>query len=134
MKDSTIDDLKLRLEAINQDLEVLNMEKKAILSLIAIHEGKPLNSNSSRPKRKISVSSSSISSKVIDAIIELVNIKGQPVTNKEILEYIEQKNISLGNTIDKATSLAAILSAEVRKRDGNERLLKVSRGIFDIKR
>jgi hypothetical protein len=134
MKTSTFDDLKLRLEAIDKDLEIMNVEKKAILSLIAIHEGRPFNSNFSKSKRKTSISSSSISSIVIDAIIELVNLKGQPVSNKEILDYIEQKDISLGNTQDKATSLAAILSAEVRKQNGNERLIKVSRGIFDVKR
>jgi repressor of nif and glnA expression len=69
--------------------------------------------------------------RVVDAIIELIHASGRQVTSKEILEHLEERGTSLGNTKNKPAMLAAMLSQETMKKSA--RLRKVARGVFDIK-
>jgi hypothetical protein len=67
----------------------------------------------------------------VDAAIELVYKIGRHVTNEEVLVFVEEKKISLGNTADKAHAIGAILSQECEKKSA--RLKRVARGVYDIK-
>lgn len=125
MSNISIEDLRERLEALERERELLT-------SLIAIYEGQPVENNSNKAQYKPTPTSFSIAGRVVDYVIELIHIKGRQVNSKEALEYLEEKGVSLGDTKNKPASLAAILSAEIKKRNG--RLRKVTRGVFDIKK
>lgn len=124
MDTSYIDNLKKRLEIIDK-------EREMILSLISFYEGNPSENNLSQNNFKVTSTSHSVRGRVVDFTIELIHKNGRQVTNREILEYLEKKGVSLGNTKNKQTSLAAILSAEIKKKSA--RLRKITRGVFDLK-
>jgi hypothetical protein len=125
MSKISIDDLRTRLEALEKEREYL-------MGLISIYEGEPIENNSSSTSHKITPTSFSVAGRVVDSIIELIHSKGRQVSSKEILAYLDQKGVSLGDTKNKPASLAAILSAEMKKK--SVRLKKVARGVFDIKK
>ncbi|MBI1806794.1 MAG: hypothetical protein HYR76_07075 [Ignavibacteria bacterium] len=122
----SLEDLKARLESLKQ-------EEEALERLIAVYEGQPID-NSSIPKvpYKSITTSFSVAGRLVDSIVELIHQKGRQVSSKEILEYINEKGVSLGDTKNKPGTLAAILSQEVAKK-GTARLRKVARGVFDLK-
>ncbi|MGD8306638.1 MAG: hypothetical protein PVF17_08290 [Ignavibacteria bacterium] len=124
MSNISINDLKLRLEALEK-------EREHLLALIAIYEGQPIEDNSSKNQFKSTPTSFSVAGRVVDSIIELIHNKSRQVSSKEILDYLEEKGVSLGDTKNKPATLAAILSQEVKKKGA--RLKKVARGVFDIK-
>lgn len=49
----------------------------------------------------------------------------------EILAYVDEKKLSLGDTKNREASLAAILSQEIVKKSA--RLRRVERGVYDLK-
>ena len=122
----SLEDLKARLETLKQ-------EQEALERLIAVYEGQPVQSPSESrfPPLHHSVKSFSVSGRIVDAVIELIHKTGRQVGNKEILEYIEERGISLGDTQNKQATLAAVLSQEVAKKSA--RLRKVARGVFDVR-
>ena len=123
---------KISTEDLKSRLEALDKERDAILALIAIYDGEPIENNSaSSTQHRITPTSFSVAGRVVDSIIELIHAKGRQVSSKEILVYLEQKGVSLGDTKNKPASLAAILSAEMQKK--SVRLRKVARGVFDLK-
>ena len=117
-----------RLESLEARLKELDEERDAIEKLIAIWRGQPAHSKLSST---ITATSYSVRGRVVDAIIELIHKMGKQVGNKEILEHLAERGISLGDTKNKEASLAAILSQEVKKKSA--RLRKVARGVYDIK-
>lgn len=120
------------LEELKKRLEIIDREREAIVNLIAVYEGNP---NEDYVKNKIVKStptSFSVRGRVVDSIIELIHKYGRQVSNKEIMDYLDQKGVSLGDTKNKQASLAAILSAETKKKSA--RLRKITRGVFDIKK
>lgn len=122
----------ISVEVLKERLAELDKEREALSNLIALYEGEPIENNSSpQSQHRITPTSFSVAGRVVDSIIELIHTKGRQVSSKEILEYLEQKGVSLGDTKNKPASLAAILSAEMKKKSG--RLRKVARGIFDLK-
>lgn len=120
------------LEELKKQLEILEKEREAILNLVSLYEGNTVETYSSNTLPKTTPTSYSFRGRVVDAIIEFIHKTGRQVNSKEILDYLEQKGISLGNTKNKQASLAAILSAEIQKKSA--RLRKVARGVFDIKK
>jgi hypothetical protein len=121
----SLDDLKARLE-------VLSQEKEALERLIAVYEGNPIPVSSiAATSLRNPPTSFSVRGRVVDAIIELIHKQGRQVSNKEILEYLDDRGISLGDTKNKPAMLAAMLSQETAKKSA--RLRKVARGVFDIK-
>jgi len=119
-----LEDLKARREAIEH-------EKDALDRLIAIYEGSPVPANSTPQAHRPAPTSFSVRGRVVDAIIELIHASGRQVSSKEILAYLEERGISLGDTKNKSAMLAAMLSQETTKKSA--RLRKIARGVFDIK-
>jgi hypothetical protein len=119
-----LEDLKARREALEQ-------EKEALDRLIAIYEGSPVTTSSTPQAHRNAPTSFSVRGRVVDAIIELIHASGRQVSSKEILEHLEERGTSLGNTKNKPAMLAAMLSQETMKKSA--RLRKVARGVFDIK-
>jgi hypothetical protein len=114
------------LQTLEAKLKQLDEQREALLKLIAFEHGEKISTRTSPP-----VTSSSISGRVVSAIIELIHKNGRQVRTEEILAYIEEKKLSLGDTKNKEASLAAILSQEVTKKSA--RLRRVERGVYDIK-
>jgi hypothetical protein len=115
------------LQALEEKLKQLDEQREALLKLIAF-EGGDVAVN--RPSKNIT-STSSISGRIVNAVIELIHKNGRQVRTEEILACIEEKKLSLGDTKNKEASLAAILSQEVAKKSA--RLRRVERGVYDLK-
>ncbi len=118
------------LEALEARLKEIDEEGEAIRKLIAIWKGQPI-SESTPTRAKILSNTFSVRGRAVNAVIELIHKNGRQVTNDEILNFIEEKGISLGDTKDKQASLAAILSQETAKKSA--RLRRVARGVYDLK-
>jgi hypothetical protein len=56
---------------------------------------------------------------------------GRSVTNEEVLEFVKEKNIDMGKTVDKVRAIGAILSQECEKKSA--KLKRVARGVYDVK-
>lgn len=126
----TLETLKKHKEELEKEIERLQDELNLTEEMIAGREGRPTEINeASLPK--ITAKSYSVTGRVVDATIELIHKVKKQVGNKEILDYLEEKGVSLGDTKNKQAMLAAILSQEVRKKSA--RLKKVTRGVYDIK-
>jgi len=126
----------ISLDVLRARLEALNQEKDALERLISIYEGQPVNDplssmSSSTNHHRSTPPSFSIRGRVVDSIIELIHKQGRQVSSREILENLEEKGISLGDTKNKPAMLAAMLSQETTKKSA--RLRKIARGVFDIK-
>ena len=124
---------QISLESLKVRLEAINKERDALLTLIAVYEGQPIQEHDERLQHIVNSSPTSftVRGRVVDAIIELIHKVGRQVTSKEVLEHLEEGGVSLGNTKNKQAMLAAMLSQEVVKKSA--RLRKVARGVFDIK-
>jgi uncharacterized protein YjbK len=118
----TVEMLEARRKELQEELELLD-------KMLAIRKGHSIDTPAFA--QKITAKSYSVRGRVVDAAIELIHNSGRQVGNQEILDYLEKKGISLGDTKNKKAMLAAILSQEVRKKTA--KLRKVARGIFDIK-
>jgi len=121
----------ITLEALEARLQQIESERELLVQMIALRRGEvaiPL--KQSAPQR-ISPGSASVRGRVIDAVLELIHKQGRQVTNKEILTFIEEKQLSLGNVKNKATGLGAILSQECAKKSA--RIRQVARGVYDRK-
>jgi hypothetical protein len=120
----------ITLEALEARLQQIDSERDLLIQMIALRKGEP--SVSKTPLASIPKSgTSSVRGRVIDAVIELIHKTGRQVTNREILEFIEAKQLSLGNVKNRSTGLGAILSQESAKTTA--RIKQVARGVYDIK-
>jgi hypothetical protein len=117
------------LEVLEKRLQEIEEEKEAILKLISIWKGQPVQTTATP---KITATSYSITGRVVDATVELIHKLGKQVGNQEILDYVNEKGISLGNAKNKKAMLSALLSQEIRKKSG-ARLRSVARGVYDLK-
>ena len=115
------------LQVLEEKLKQLDEQRETLLKLIAYEGGEGL---VNRAPSNIT-SSSSISGRIVNAVIELIHKNGRQARTDEILAYIEEKKLSLGDTKNKEASLAAILSQEVAKKSA--RLRRVERGVYDLK-
>jgi hypothetical protein len=115
------------LQMLEEKLKQLDEHRDALLKLISFERGETVPTRTSAPV----TSSSSISGRIVNAIIELIHKNGRQVRTEEILACIEEKKLSLGDTKNKEASLAAILSQEVAKKSA--RLRRVERGVYDLK-
>jgi hypothetical protein len=112
-----------------EEIERIQKELKLIDNMILVRKGQP--TKPALLPQRIAGTSHSVRGRVIDAAIELIHTLGKQVENKEILEDLNKRGISLGDTKNKQAMLAAILSQEIRKKSA--RLKKVARGVYDIK-
>lgn len=94
------------LQMLEEKLKQLDEHRETLLKLIAFEHGESSPVRISSPV----ASSSSISGRIVNAIIELIHKNGRQVRTEEILACIEEKKLSLGDTKNKEASLAAILS------------------------
>jgi hypothetical protein len=67
---------------------------------------------------------------VVNNVIELIRRNGREVSNGEILEFLQEKGVDLGD--NEPVLLAAILRQEVNKKSA--RLVRVSRGLYDVRK
>ncbi len=125
----TIEMLEAQKRDLQKMLERIQNELKLTEDMIALRQGQPSRNIVLPPK--ITATSYSVRGRVVDGIIELIHSLGKQVGNKEILDYLNERKISLGDTKNKQAMLAAILSQEVKKNSA--RLRKVARGVYDIK-
>ena len=79
------------LESIEKAINVLKGQSGSSPTIHALHAPLP--------------PASSMQGLVINAIIELIHMKGRQVSNGEILSYLEEKQISLGKMKNKAAAL-----------------------------
>ena len=122
----------INIASLKERLAKIEEERGAILKLLEIWgEVSPVIGLSGSPETKKPLQSNTISGRVVDATIELIHSLGRQATNKEILEYVEKRGLSLGETADKQRNLSAILSNDVKKPNG--RLKSVARGVYDIR-
>jgi hypothetical protein len=120
----------ITLEALEARLQQIDAERSLLLQMIALRKGEPSTGNS-LPVSISKSGSASVRGRVIDAVIELIHKVGRQVTNKEILAFIEEKQLSLGNVKNRTTGLGAILSQECAK--SSARIRQVARGVYDVK-
>ncbi len=125
----TLEMLESHKKDLQKEADRIQGELKLIDEMIAMRKGQPTKAGSFAPK--ITASSYSVRGRVVDATIDLIHSLGKQVGNKEILENLNERGISLGDTKNKQAMLAAILSQEIRKKSA--RLRKVARGVYDIK-
>jgi hypothetical protein len=114
------------VEGLKNRLLQLDEERSAILKLLEVWGDKDY--SPSIPKTSQSFS---IGGRIVDAVIELIHKTGRPVRNSEIMDFIKEKQLPLGNTENPERMLSAILSNEIRKRDS--RLKKAARGYYEIR-
>jgi hypothetical protein len=72
-----------------------------------------------------------MSGRIIDATIDLIHKLGRQAKNSEIMEYVKERQLPLGNTDKPERMLAAILANEAKKKDG--RIKSVARGFWEIR-
>src|SRR5437867_13022588 len=101
----TIEMLETQKRELQRMLERIQGELKLTEDMIALRTGRGNKSGMLPPK--ITASSYSIRGRVVDAIIELIHSVGKQVGNKEILAYLNERKISLGDTKNKQAMLAA---------------------------
>lgn len=127
----------LSVETLKARLMELDKERELLLQLIEIRSGGGLGVGESKPEvvfqSPVSQQkrSNTIRGRVVDATIELIHKLGRNVSNEEVLNFVEEKKISLGNTADKVRTIGAILSQECDKKSA--RIKRVTRGVYDIK-
>lgn len=127
----TIEMLENQKKSLQKEMERIQKELKLTEDMIAIRKGQEVVARPGEPSKKTSATSYSIRGRVVDTTIELIHSVGKQVENKEILTYLTERGISLGDTKNKQGMLNAILSQEVKKKSA--RLKKVARGVYDIK-
>ncbi|MFN0156615.1 MAG: hypothetical protein ACKVRP_00920 [Bacteroidota bacterium] len=118
------------LEILEERLRQVDEQREALAKLIAIEKGQP-QIMLTTATMKSTPPLSTVSGRVVDAIIELIHTRGRQVRTEEILAYVEERQLSLGNTKNKEASLAAMLSQEIAKKSA--RLRRVERGVYDLK-
>jgi len=124
MDNSYIEGLKARLVKLDE-------ERSAILTLLEVWgESPPLNDSTVKKIYK-ATQSFSVSGRIIDATVELIHKLGRPVKNADIMEFVKEKQLTLGNTATPDRMLSAILSNEAKKKDG--RIKSAARGYWEIK-
>lgn len=74
---------------------------------------------------------SSLQGLVINAVVDLIHKRGRQVSNDEIINYLEEKQISLGSSKNKRGALASMLFKESNKSDG--KIKQVERGKYYLK-
>jgi hypothetical protein len=116
------------LEWVKARLEQLERERVALLSLLEVYGSSPTDMPVTAGVHKRSFSTGG---RVVDAVIELIHRNGRPVKNSEIMEYLKEKDVPLGNTDNPERMLSAILSNECKKKEG--RLKKAARGYYEIR-
>lgn len=122
----------LSLESMEARLAELEKERDLLTQLIALHKGQPTTeSRTVSFSSPVGSQSNTIRGRVVDATIELIHKYGRNVSNEEVLKFVKEKKISLGNTEDESRAVGAILSQECEKKSA--RLKRVARGVYDIK-
>lgn len=117
------------VEWIKTRLAQLDKERTALMNLLEVYSGEALDISviPGTPRKR----SFTTGGRVVDATIELIHRNGKPVKNAEIMEYIKEKDVPLGNTENRDQMLSAILSNECKKPNG--RLKKAARGYYEIR-
>lgn len=118
------------VEGLKARLAVLDQEREAILNLLKIWGENPPTGSPSFVVRKGSTQSFTTSGRIIDATIDLIHKLGRQAKNSEIMEYVKERQLTLGNTDNPDRMLAAILANEAKKKDG--RIKSAARGFWDM--
>jgi hypothetical protein len=119
----------ITLQQLESELKKLDAQRDLLVKYIALRKGE--NIKAEHPTVPQSSGGSSVRGRIIDAAVELIHKEGRQVTNKEIMAYIEEKQLSLGNVKNRVTGLGAILNQESKKTSG--RIKQVTRGVWDMK-
>lgn len=128
----TLEMLEIQRRELQKEVDRIQKELKLTEDMIAVRKGQsPKSGGHQGIPLKVTATSYSVRGRVVDAAIELIHNLGKQVGNKEILESLNERGISLGGTKNKPAMLAAILSQEIKKKSA--RLKKVARGVYDIK-
>lgn len=117
------------IAGLQKRLAQLDQEREAILKLLEVWGDPDASTSLSLPKA--TAQSFSVGGRIVDAVAELIHKTGRPVKNSEILEYLKEKQLPLGNSKNPERMLAAILSNETKKKDA--RLKKAARGYYEIR-
>jgi hypothetical protein len=120
----------LSVQDMEKRIAEIEREKQLLKELISLHKG---TARVTRWTDSIASTrrSNSTSAKVVDATIELNKKMGRPVTNEEVLRFIEQTGLKLGNSKDKIRLVGSILSQECKR--ATSRLNRLSRGMYEGK-
>jgi hypothetical protein len=122
---------KDQIEGLKSRLASLEKERVAIIQLLEVWgENPPAEMSDGNRLTKIPPSFTT-GGRIVDATVELIHKLGRPAKSSEIMEYIKEKQLPLGNTENPTQMLAAILANETKKKDA--RLKKAARGYFEIK-
>jgi hypothetical protein len=119
----------ITVQQLEAELRKLDAQRDILIKYIALKKGEAVKGGHASAVQPSG--SSSVRGRVIDAVVELIHKEGRQVTNKEIMAYIEEKQLSLGNVKNRVTGLGAILNQEWKKSTG--RIKQVTRGTWDIK-
>ncbi len=117
------------VEWVKARLAQLDKERNALLSLLEVYSGVSGDVAVALipPKQR----SFSTGGRVIDAVVELIHKNGKPVKNAEVMAFLTEQDIPVGNTDNPERMLSAILSNECNKKDG--RIRKAARGYYDLR-
>ncbi len=119
----------ITLQQLEAELKRLDAQRDLLVRYIALRKGEGVKSG--HPSTVQSSGRSSVRGRIIDAVVELIHKNGRQVTNKEIMAYVEEKQLSLGNMKNRVTGLGAILGQEAKKTTA--RIKQVTRGVWDLK-
>jgi hypothetical protein len=119
----------ITVQQLESELKKLDAQRDLLVKYIALKKGEVVKGDHV-PAVQAS-GGSSVRGRIIDAVVELIHKNGRQVTNKEIMAYIEEKQLSLGNVKNRVTGLGAILNQESKKTTG--RIKQVTRGTWDLK-
>lgn len=125
-----LENLKRKILQENLSKEIFE-KLESLDSAIGILKGE--RRTSAHPNQSSVVSSplNSTHKIVVNAVAELINQKQRSVKTSEILNYLEEKQITLGNAESKSAALASILYHEKKRPDG--KIKKVRRGVYGLK-
>ncbi len=124
---------KEQIEGLKARLSKLEAERTAIMNLLEVWgESPPIDDGTSVSHRTSkSATSFTTGGRIVDATVELIHKLGRPAKNAEIMEYIREKQLPLGNTATPDRMLAAILNNESKK--SGARIRNAARGYWDVR-
>lgn len=133
---SKLSELNKEIKALTEKLKTLHKHQDAIFVLLSSDNGSqeqtlilPLNNLEKADSESI-LSENSIRQQVINAAVNLIKRKNRPVSNKEIMRYLNASGIRF-NAQNPSAMLAAILSHETRRSVG--KLMKKQRGFVKLR-
>ena len=135
---SRLSEVNDQIKSISEKLKLLHRQRDAIFTLLSIHENGDdvtlsLFDEIEKSSETKIVTQDSIRQQVISAVIDLIQKRNRPVRNREIMTYLKLRGISLGNTANPGSTLAAILSYEANPKRRNGKFEKAGHGRYKLR-